>query len=62
MEVKEIGTAQAILSGVATKVDGSVSVKLDILPTDQKLISNLLHLWASSDRSLTVAFIKADHG
>jgi hypothetical protein len=58
MQAQEIGTAQAVLSGISTKVDGSISIKLDILPTDQLLISNLMALWASSDRSLTAAFVR----
>lgn len=60
MEVKEIGTAEAILSGISTKIDGSVSIKLDILASEQSLITNLMKVWASSDRSVTAAFIKAD--
>jgi hypothetical protein len=60
MQAQEIGTAQAVLSGISTKVDGSISIKLDILPTDQLLISNLMALWASSDRSLTAAFVRVD--
>lgn len=58
MEVSEIGSSQAILSGISTRVDGSVSIKLDINPDQQSLISNLMKVWGQQDRSLTVAFVK----
>jgi hypothetical protein len=59
MQVSEIGSCQAILSGLSTRVDGSVTIKIDINPDQQQLITNLMKLWASSDRTMTVAFIRA---
>jgi hypothetical protein len=54
MEVKEIGACNAILSGIRTKVDGSISITLDINPEDQKILSKLLQLYATNERLLTI--------
>ncbi len=54
----EIGACQAILSGISTRVDGSVTIKLDINPDNRELISNLMALWATNERAMTVAFVR----
>jgi hypothetical protein len=54
---KEIGSCQAILEGLSTKVDGSVTIKININPDNQELINNLMKLWGESNRSMVVAFV-----
>jgi hypothetical protein len=54
----EIGSCEAILAGVSTKVDGSVKVTLEINPNDQQLIGKLINSYLENDRLLTVAFVK----
>jgi hypothetical protein len=58
MEVVEIGSCQAILEGVSTKVDGSISIRLNINPEDQSLAGKLIKCFAENDKLLQVAFVK----
>jgi hypothetical protein len=62
VKIQEIGSCEAILSGVSTKVDGSVKVTLEINPNDQELIGKLINAYLQNDRLLTVGFIKASNG
>lgn len=56
--LRPLGSTQAILSGISTRIDGSVTIKLDINPDQRELISNLMSLWAESQRDLMVVFLK----
>lgn len=56
--VQEIGSCEAILSGVSTKVDGGVKVTLEINPNDQSLVAKLMNAYLENDRLLTVGFVK----
>jgi hypothetical protein len=58
MTTKEIGSCPAILAGVATKIDGSVKVTLEINPDQQDILSNLLKCFATGEKLLQVAFIQ----
>lgn len=58
MKVKELGSCQAILSGVSTKVDGSVKVTLEINPNDQSVVHKLMDAYLCGDKLLTVGFLK----
>ncbi len=58
MSTKEIGACQAILSSISTRVDGSITVKLEINPNDQALINKLMSAYLNDEKLLTVAFIK----
>jgi hypothetical protein len=60
MEIIEIGSCQAILSGLSTKVDGSIKVILEINPSEQEILSRLLKLFATNEKLLQVAFVKVD--
>ena len=61
-ELRPLGSTPAILSGISTRIDGSVTIKLDINPDQRELISNLMSLWAESQRELMVVFLKDDSG
>jgi hypothetical protein len=54
---KEIGACEAILSSIKTRADGSVSVSLEINPTEQNTINELMKAFLANDKLLTVAFI-----
>ena len=58
MEIEEIGSCAAILSGLSTKADGSIKVILEINPTEQDILSRLLKLFATNEKLIQVAFIK----
>jgi hypothetical protein len=55
-----LGSCIAILDGLSTKVDGSVTIKVNIDPSNQELITNLMKLWSESNRSMAVAFTRVD--
>ena len=62
MQVIEIGSCQAILSGISTKVDGSIKVTLEINPDNQEILSKLLSSFATNEKLLQVAFLKVLNG
>jgi len=62
MEVIEIGSCQAILSGISTKIDGSIKVTLEINPDNQEILSKLLSSFATNEKLLQVAFLKVLNG
>lgn len=62
MEVIEIGSCQAILSGISTKMDGSIKVTLEINPDNQEILSKLLSSFATNEKLLQVAFLKVLNG
>jgi hypothetical protein len=62
MEVIEIGSCQAILSGISTKVDGSIKVTQEINPDNQEILSKLLSSFATNEKLLQVAFLKVLNG
>ena len=62
MEVIEIGSCQAILSGISTKIDGSIKVTLEINPDNQEILSKLLSSFATNEKLLQVAFLKVING
>lgn len=57
MEVKEIGSCEAILSGISTLKDGSVKVTLEVNPSDENLISRLMRAYLENEKLMQVAFI-----
>lgn len=57
MEIKEIGSTEAVLSSISTKLDGSIKVSLEINPDQAILITNLFKCFAGNERLLQVAFV-----
>jgi hypothetical protein len=58
VEPIELGACSAILSGISTKIDGSLKITLEVNPSEQQIISKLLNAWALNKRMLTVGFIQ----
>lgn len=52
-----LGVCQAIISGISTKVDGSIVLKLEINPDNQEIISVLLQKWAINQRLLNIGLV-----
>ena len=61
MESDTIGVCRAIISGISTKIDGSILLKLEINPDEQEIISKLLQKWAINKRLLNVGLVSVDH-
>lgn len=61
-QMVEIGSCAAILSGISTKVDGSIKVTLEINPEDQDIISRLMQRFAINEKLLQVGFISVSQG
>lgn len=61
MDDNTIGATTALIKRINTNnTDGSVSVTLDMLPQDQKIISKLMEMYLNNQRSVTVAFVRPD--
>lgn len=58
MKTQEIGSCNAILKGVRTTVDGSLSITLEINPEDHDVATRLLNAFLSNEKLLSVGFIK----
>ena len=52
-----IGVCEAIISGISTKVDGSIVLKLEINPSEQEIISKLFQKWAINQRLINVGLV-----
>lgn len=56
-EAQALGVCQAIISGISTKVDGSIIIKLEINPDNQEIISALLQKWAINQRLVNIGIV-----
>lgn len=56
----QIGACQAIIAGISTKADGSISLKLEINPDETKIISRLFEKWAINKRLIHIGMIGID--
>lgn len=57
---QEIGAINVILSGVKTRVDGSVSITLEANPSEITVINKLMQCYLIDKRLFTVALIRGD--
>ena len=53
----EIGSCNAILSGISTKADGSIKVTVEINPEDQAIISKLMQRFSINEKLLQIGFV-----
>lgn len=53
----EIGSCNAILSGISTKTDGSIKVTVEINPEDQAIISKLMQRFSINEKLLQIGFV-----
>ena len=57
---QEIGAINAILSGVKTRVDGSVSIVFEANPSEIQVINKLMQSYLTDKRLFTIALIQVD--
>lgn len=58
MQVQEVGSCHAILKGVKTTVDGSLSVTLEINPDEQEIATKLLRAYLLNEKLFSIGFVK----
>lgn len=58
MNVTEIGSCQCILDSIKTRVDGSVSISLNIDASNQQILTRLLQCFSSNEKLLQIAILK----
>jgi hypothetical protein len=56
---KEIGVCEAVLSSIKTRMDGSVTVALEINPDEKQTIKELMQAFLLDEKLMTVAFVAA---
>ena len=61
LNVIEVGSCNAILASISTKVDGSLKVTLEINPQDHAVISRLIQRFIENQKLLQVGFIGVNH-
>lgn len=60
MKAKEIGSCAAILSGISTRIDGSVKISFDINPEDQALVAKLLAAFTRGDKLFQLGIVQVN--
>jgi hypothetical protein len=60
MVIDDIGSCNAILRGIRTLVDGSISVSFEINPEDQQIISKLLNKYSLNKKLFTLGIVAVD--
>lgn len=56
----EIGSCNALIASISTKIDGSIKLTLEINPEEQAIISKLLKLWSINQRLITIGMVQVD--
>lgn len=60
MEINSIGTFQAILSNISTKVDGSCKISFEVNPNDVSCVNKLMEKFLIGERLFTVAVVQGE--
>lgn len=58
--MEEIGACNALVYSIATKVDGSVKLVLEINPDDQEIISKLMRRYLENKKLLQIGIVGID--
>lgn len=56
----EIGAINAILSAIKTRVDGSVTISLEVNPSEIEIINKLMQSYLLDKKVFTVAFVQEE--
>lgn len=59
--VVELGSCEAIIAGISTKIDGSIKLTLEVNPNDEELISKLIRRYAQNKKLVQIGLIGIDH-
>jgi hypothetical protein len=54
----EIGSCQAILASLSTKVDGSVKISFEINPDNQEIIFNLIKAFSTNQKLMQLGIFQ----
>lgn len=57
MITEEIGSISTILTGIKTKIDGSVEIKLEANPSEQEVINKLLNKYLVGEKLFQIGII-----
>lgn len=60
MKLREVGSIQAVLSGISTRVDQSIKISFDVLPDDQKVIAELLKAYTTGSTLFTLGIVQVE--
>jgi hypothetical protein len=58
---KEIGVCEAVLSSIKTRMDGSVTVSLELNPDEKQTINSLMQAFLLDEKLMTVAFVASQN-
>lgn len=58
--MEEIGACNALVYSIATKVDGSIKLVLEINPDDQEIISKLMRRFLINQKLIQVGMVGVD--
>ena len=59
MEILEIGTIEAILASIKTKVDGSCSLTFEVNPENVRTINKLMENYLVGNKLFTIAIVQS---
>lgn len=57
MNVLEIGSIEALLTSVKTKVDGSCVISFEVNPTDIQVVNKLMQMYLIDKRLFTLGIV-----
>lgn len=60
MKAEPIGSISVILTGIKTKVDGSVEIKLEANPSEQIVINKLLNKYLIGEKLFEIGIVAKD--
>ena len=58
--MEEIGSCNAVIASMATKVDGSFKLTIEINPQNQKIVSEIMRLWGLNKKLVQIGLISID--
>ena len=59
-KITEIGTCEAIVSGIRTLKDGSFEIKFEVNPDDHSLINRLIKMYSLNETLVTIGIVRND--
>lgn len=60
MKAEPIGSISVILTGIKTKIDGSVEIKLEANPSEQIVINKLLNKYLIGEKLFEIGIVAKD--
>lgn len=60
MKAEEIGSIAVILTGIKTKPDGSVEIKIEANPSEQEVINKLLNKYLIGEKLFQIGIVAVE--